>query len=448
MKIIIVGAGRIGRNLATSLAEENNEVYLIEQNEVIANKLADKLDVKVIIGNGADPDILQKAQVAHADLVLAVTTSDETNLVVCSLAASFGAKRRIARVRNIALSKRLEQLEYNQFNIDEIINPELMTAQAIVKIIDTPGASEVTDFADGKILLCAFEISEKSPLSGQRLEDLRDEDFPWPFVIVSIIRGEEVFIPKGDALLKPQDHIYVLLPAPSLGEFLSFIDPEIKMPKKIVIYGATITGKHVALALSHKIKDIILLEEDPKRATEIAGELESVRVICGSASEADILKECGMEVADAFVATSDDDQSNLISSVLAKEMGAKETIITTQHPDYLAITDALDIDAIINPHQLAVQQILHLVRGKGISSVRKLLEGNAEALEFIPEQGAPVTKDIIKNIKFPKNSIIGAVYRDEEVVLVNGNTQIKEGEKVVAFCQEAVVKKLQKFFTR
>ncbi|VAX37491.1 Trk potassium uptake system protein TrkA [hydrothermal vent metagenome] len=448
MKIIIIGAGRIGVSLSKDLADENNEVYLIEKDEVVAGKATEKLDVKVIIGNGADPDVLQKAPVSEAELVLAVTTSDETNLVVCSLASMFGAKRRIARVRSTSLSTTLAEFGYHQFNINEIINPELAAAQEIIKTIEAPGAREVSEFANGKILLRIFDIPEDSMLCGQKLEDLRDEDFPWPFLIVSIIRAGVVLVPKGNTRIQPEDRIYVLLPVQSLGEFLTFVNPNVKLPKKVVIYGATITGKHVALGLSAKVRDIILLEEDVCKAKEIAGELESVRIINGSAAETDILTECGVEVADVFIAASDNDHSNLISAVLAKKMGAKNTIIMSQQPDYMAIVNALDIDVIINPHTIAVEQILHLARGKGVSAVTKLMESDSEAIEFIPEAGAAVTKDIIKNIKFPKNVLVGAVCSQERVILADGDTQIKEGEKVIVFCQETAVKKLQEFFIK
>ena len=205
-------------------------------------------------------------------------------------------------------------------------------------------------------------------------------------------------------------------------------------------------GQRVAKALSEKIRDVILLEEDPLIAEKAAGALESIRVINGTASEKDILVECGIEATDAFIATSGNDHSNLVSAVLAKKMGAKRTAIITQHPDYMSIVDALKIDALINPRLLAMQQILRLVRGKGIQSVTKMMDCDAEALEFIPEPGAPITKTLIKNINFPKNSIVGAVSREDEVILVDGETEIKAGERVIVFCQESAVKKLQSLF--
>lgn len=448
MKIIIIGAGRIGTNLAKSLAEENNEVYLIERDEKIAHRNVEKLDVKVIVGNGADPDVLRQAEVGEAELVLAVTTSDETNLVACSLAGMLGARRRIARVRNTSLSETLADFGYRQFHIDEIINPELVAAQAIIKVIQAPGSSEVADFANGRILLRAFDILSSSPLCGLKMEEIRDEDFPWPFLIISIVRNDVVLIPKGDTSIEASDRIYALLPANSLGEFLTFVNPEVKMPRKIVVYGASIMGKYVAEVLSKQSRDIILLEEDADLARKTAGTLEAVRVINGSASETEILAECGIEAADIFIAASNNDHANLISAVLAKNMGAKATIIISQQQDLTPVINALNIDATINPYYLTVERILRLARGKGISAVTKLLEGDTEALEFIPEEGSPVTKDILRNIKFPRESIVGAVYNDKEVVLAKGDTRIEAGRRVIVFCQRTAVKKLQSLFTR
>ena len=447
MRIVIIGAGRIGLNLAKSLVKENHEVYIIESNEDIARKVDEKLDAKVVFGSGADPDTLRKAQVESADLVIAATHSDETNMIVCSLADFFGAKRQVARVRNTALSRELGESGFDHFNIDEIINPEEVAAHAIVKTICSPGTKEVGDFADGSILLRGFDIHAKSPLAGSKISDFNDDDFPWPFLVVAISREKEVFIPKGDNFINSNDRIYVLLPRESLGEFLSFVDPAAKKPEKIIIYGATDTGVHVAQELSKTVRDVILLESNPKLAENVAEKLEFTKVINGSASDKDILTECGIEAADVFVGATDNDNSNLISAVLAKKRGAKTTVIMTQHPDYMSIVDALDIDVIVNPHLLAVEQILSYVRGKTISSITKLLDCKAEALEFIVEKNSPITKGPIKEVAFPKNSIIGAVCSDSKSFLAKGDTQIKEGDKVVVFCKETEAKKVQSFFT-
>ena len=448
MVIVIVGAGRIGRNLSKSLSAEDHEVYLIESSLERINKYIDKLDVKMVKGSGSDPEILKQANVSKADLVLAVTTSDEVNLVVCSLAEFYGAKRCIARVRNTALRDTLVESGYHKFGVTDVINPELVAADTIVKTVQTPGATEVADFADGKVLLRGFDIRKDSPLNGVKVFELGEEDFPWPFLIVSVVREDTVIIPRGDTIIEENDHIYVLLPAYSLAEFLTFVDPDIKMPKKVVIYGATFTGIHVAQALVNKVKNVVVLEEDDKEAAKIAEELDHAMVINGSASDAEILTESGIDATDVFIATSDNDHANLISSVLAKNMGAKKTIIMTQQPDYLSIANTLVIDAIINPHYLAAEHILQLVRGRNITSIVKLTESDAEVMELVADEGSAMTKDCLKNIKFPKGAIVGAVYTDDDIHLANGDTHIQAGDKVVVFCEEEAQKKVQQVFSK
>jgi len=447
-KLVVCGAGVIGSNLAKYLAEEGHEVTLIEQKESVAARAAEKLDVQVTVGSAFDPHVLERAGVAESDMVIAVTNSDVANLVICSLAAAYGARKMIARVRDMALSELVERYGHDHFHVDEIINPDEVAAQTIVKVMEAPGSREVADFAGGKILLRSFNVPEESLLVGERLGNLRESDFPWPFVMVGINRGGRISIPRGDDVLEAHDRIYVLLPKPSLAEFLTFVYPGVRLPKKVIIYGATNTGTSLAKILSEKIPDVVLLEENRIKAEKVAGELNDVRVISGLASEADILRECGVESADAYIAVSGSDHHNLISAVLAKQMGAKATLITTHQPDYTPIVTGLGIDAFINPRLLATDQIVRLVRGDRISHVATLPEVKAEVLELIAEPGSPITRKPLKDLKFPKNSIVGAISRDDEVVLASGDSHVQAGEPVVVFCHENAVAQIEKLFTK
>ena len=358
MKILICGAGIIGSNLAKYLAFEGQEVELIEKQEKVAAMAHEKLDVRVLVGSAADPAILEKAGVAEADLVIAVTNSDLSNLAICSLAAAYGARNTIALVREISLKEVIYRFGPDHFHVNEIISPDEVTAQAIINLLDAPGSREVADFAEGEILLRSFDVKQDSPLLDLKLADLRDKDFPWPFLVVAISRNGLVVIPKGEDTIKKGDRIYVLLPKHSLAEFLTFVHLEVRIPRKVIIYGATDTGVRLAMSRAQKTGEVVLLEEDPDRAEEVAGKLEGVRVINGTATDADILREAGCEVADAYVAVSASDHSNLISAVLARRIGAKTTIISTYQPDYQSIIGTLGIDAVINPRFLAIDQIL------------------------------------------------------------------------------------------
>jgi trk system potassium uptake protein TrkA len=447
MRIVIVGAGVIGSNLARELSQEH-EVYLVEQDKETADKVNEKLDVKVIVGNGSDPSNLTKAPIHDADMVIAVTTSDETNIVVCSLASAYGAKFKVARVRNASLARALKKYQGVNFDIDEIISPENLAAKAIVTSLKTPGAREVADFANGQILFRVFDIEEDSPLCGFSLGSLRDADFPWPFLIVAVMRKGKVFFAKGDTVLEKDDRIYVLLPQSSAGEFLTFVHPEVRSCKKVVIYGASRIGEILTAALSTEIEDVAVIEPRYAVAEMLATDLSEVRVIKGTAAEADILKECGIEAADVFIAVSTEDEDNLVGAMLAKKLGAKTTIITTSSPDYMRIIDAMDIDAVFNPRFLAVDQILKYVRGHSFNAVSSFAECDAEALELVPEEHSPITKEPLKNVNFPKDSLVGAIFRDNQVVLASGDLHIKSGEKVIVFCRESAVKKLQKLFVK
>ncbi len=448
MKLIICGAGVIGSNLAKYLAEEGHEVNLIEQKKGVADRAMEKLDVRVVVGSASDPQILEEAGVVQADMVIAVTNTDLSNLAICSLAAAYGAKRRIARVREASLNEVIQRFGQAHFYVDEIINPDEVAAQVIIKMMEAPGSREVADFADEQILLRSFDIPEESPICNVQLGELTDQDFPWPFLVVAINRKGSTVIPGGSDTIVAGDRVYVLLPKASLAEFLTFIHPNVRLPKKVIIYGATSTGVSLARGLSERVNEVVLLEENRLKAEKVAGQLNSVRVTHGLASEGDILRECGVEAADAFIAVSASDHQNLISAVLAKRMGAKNTVITTHQPDYTAIVGGLGIDAFINPRLLAIDQILRLIRGERVSHVASLPECKSEVLELIPEPDSPVTKKPIRDIKFPKNSIIGAIQRGSEVILARGTTQIAEGEPVVVFCHEEAVPRLQKLFTR
>lgn len=448
MRLVICGAGIIGLNLAHYLSEQGHEVNVIEQKQVVADRISDKLDVRVHVGTASDPAVLEEAGVADADMVIAVTNSDLSNLSICSLAAAYGAKKSIARVRDRALNDVLKKFGQDHFYVDDIINPDEVAAQAIIKVLKTPGSRQVADFADGKILLLAFDIREGSPLSATKLEDLREKDFRWPYLIVAISRNGDMIIPFGEDTIRPQDRIYVLLPRKSTAKFVKFIDPDVKLPKKVVIYGATATGISLAQGLSRSIPEVVLLEESRVKAEKVAGLLDNVRVTTGAASEADILRECGVEVADAFIAVSSNDHSNLISAVLASKMGADTTIITTHSPDFAAITDAMNIDVVINPRLLATDQILKLVRGSQVTTVATIPECGAEVVELVPEAGSRITRKPLREVKFPRSAIVGAIYRGNEVVLADGSTQIKEGEPVVVFCREDVLHKLEKLFVK
>jgi trk system potassium uptake protein TrkA len=346
----------------------------------------------------------------------------------------------------MALTQIVQKYGHEHFYVDEIINPDEFAAQTIVKVIEAPGSKEVADFADGRILLRSFDIPGDSPLAGVSLGTLGESDFPWPFLVVAIHRDRKVIIPRGSDIVLHGDRIYVLLPKQSLAEFLTFVHPSVRLPRKVIVYGATDTGTSLARSLTAKVKEVVLLEENRTRAGKVAGELADVRVIHGMPSDADILRECGVEVTDTYIAVSGSDHHNLISAVLAKQMGAKRTVIIAHQPDYTPIVEGLGIDSFINPRLLATDQILRLIRGARVSQLASLPECKSQVLEFVPAPGSPITTRLLRDLKFPKNAIVGAVDRGDEVILAGGNTQVNPGDSVVVFSKENALEKLEKVF--
>jgi len=447
MKIIIIGAGSIGTNIARQLEKENHEVYIVESDRDLALRVNEKIDAKVIIGNSTDPNVLRNAGIEKADIIVAVTHSDEVNLIVCSLADAMSGALKIARIRNTSLVKLIEQKGYDFFHIDEIITPEKISSEILANIIEDYGAKDAIDFADGKILLRAFNIQKTSPICCQEINAVKKKEKDLKFLIVAIKRKGNVFFPRGDTKIEENDRIYALFPSDQKIKFLNMINPDFYIPKKLIIFGASTITKMLIEKIRDFIEEIVVIEPDEKKAEKISEETESLLVINGIATDAEILNEAGIKTADFFIAASQDEHSNLVSAVLAKKLGAKSTAIISYQSDLKVIIDTMGIDILINPRILAAYYILRFVRGTKIRHIAKLANIGIEAIELIPEKNSPITKKEIKDIKFPKDSIAGAYVRNGKSFLVDGNVKINEGEPVIVFCSDKSSQSLIELFS-
>ena len=448
MKIVIIGAGATGTNIARQLEKENHEVYIVESNRSIAEKVNEKIDAKIIIGNSTDPEILKEAGIEEADLLVAVTFSDEMNLTVCALADVMGRAKKIARIRNPSLAEIIEKKGHNYFHLDEIINPEKISAEMLSKIILDSGAKEAIDFAEGKVLLRAVDILEKDKFCCRKLKDLRKENRDLEFLFVAIKRNEELIIPHGDTEIKEKDRVYILMSSQSKDEFFKRFFSEEKDIEKIVIFGASAITENLILNIGKKIKNIVVIEPNERKAKKLSEKYDSVFVVNGMASDPEILKECGVKSADMFISASLDEHSNLVSAMLAKKMDVTLTAIVTYQSDYYPIVEAMGIDVVIYPRILAAYNILKYVRGDKIRHVAKLVNFDMEVVEITAEEKSPITKSAIKDIKFPNNIIMGAVIKDGRAHIINGDTVIKPEESVVVFCKGNSGDSLKKLFSR
>lgn len=446
MKILIVGAGAVGFNLAKQLSSEGHDISVVEHDNALVRKINEKLDVFAIVGGGSSPNILEAAGIQQVEMVLAVTNSDEVNIVVCMLANQYGVKKKIARIRNYEFTGKNFFMEKKDFCIDCMINPDLITVNSILKIIETPGSTYVADFKGIDVVLRGFNISDDAPIVGKRLSELAEIESMDSFLIVAIQRGEDMIIPTGDTLIKQGDNVYVIAAETGLPYFLPMVTKRSQKVTRVLIYGATNTGILISKRLENSSIDVSLIEPKEETADKAASELEKTVVLRGNATDIDLLKEASIESTDFFIAASNDDQSNLLAAILAKKSGAKKTIVITNEPDYVAIFSSLDIGVVINPRQIMVSEILQYVRRGNTTSVMKINESDAEAIEFVVEKGAKIEGKQLSDIKFPQGSILGAIIRNGVMDIPSGKSIINLGDRVIVFSLPAAIKKVQSIF--
>ncbi len=447
MKILIVGAGAVGFNLAKQLSKEGHDISVVERDGDLVKRITEKLDVSVVSGSASSPAVLVEAGIKNTEMVLAVTNSDEINMVVCMISHSFGVKTKIARIRNPEFTEDQSILQQNGFHIDYVVNPEKITISSILNIIGTPGSIYVADFATGDILLRGFNVPPDAPIAGKKLSELREVESTDSFLIVAVQRNEEMLIPKGDTHLMPHDNIFVLVAKEALPFFLPMVNRRADEVEKVLIYGVNRASLELAKRLEERKIGVTIIEPDREKTQQAATVLDKTVILQGSALDIDILKEASVDIADFFVALSESEQSNILSSLLAKRLGAKKAIVLTVDPAFVPIINSLGMDIVINPRLITVGSILqHIRRGRTLSVV-KFQNSEAEAMELVAEKNSKIVGKQLKEISFPQGSILGAIVREGAMQLPTGNTWIEPGESVVVFALPNAIEKVQSLFS-
>lgn len=448
MNILIVGAGVVGSNLAEELSLAGHNVAVVDRDPALVRKLSERMDVLAVCGNAGQPSVLRKAGIDDAEMVIAVTNIDEVNLVICMLARTFGVKHKIARIRNEEYAGPYGTLEPAELGIDSIINPESLITSTLLKILEIPGSNDVAVFGDGQVLLVSFDIAEDAPLAGRRLAELREASKMDSFLVVAIFRGESPLIPKGDDEILAGDDIAVLVNADTLPLVLPLVQRHAEPADRVVIYGANMIGQSLAQSLEQRIARVVLIEPTAERAQAAAMQLKGVLVLEGAATEPEILSEADVAHADWFMALSDDDESNLLSALMARRHGAKQVAVLSQEPDYLPVLRSIGMDVVVNPRLVTVGEILRYIRKGPVHTVTRLRESEAEVMELEAMGGSKVVTKPLKHLAFPVGSIVGAVVRQGEVFIPDGNFQIQQGDSVVVFAMPEAIKKIEKLFSK
>lgn len=446
MKIVIAGAGAVGFNLARELSNDKHDISVIESDGVLIRDLRERLDVHALAGNCTDVEQLRAANVETADIFIAVTNSDEVNIVACTLAHALGSKRRIARIRNPHLSGHDALINKRDYHINRVVNPDVLAAETAVRLIETPGVTFQAQFAQGEVLLRAFRLGVNSGIDNKPLSEL-GESFPdRPFLVAAIERNGKVRIPRGQDVLLPDDNVYLLMLKSSEDRFSELIQSEGSgVIGRVVVYGASAIGLDVLRQLDGASSRVLL--EDQREVAEMAeAALSDVLVLHGWVSEDEIAREVDFKNVDCFVAAGEDDRMNLVAALYAKQKGAKRTMVLAREPDVVPLLQALEFDAVINARLLAVSEISRFVRPGKVLSVQRIGEGGAEAVELLVRKGSKAAEKSLMNLRLPGGAIVGAVFRDGSAFLPTGETVLEIGDDIVAFVLGDVRESVEKMF--
>ena len=436
MKIIILGAGQVGGSLAEHLASEANDITVVDTDGERLRDLGDRLDIRTVQGRGSLPTVLRSAGADDADMLVAVTNSDETNMVACQVAHTlFHTPTKIARVREASYLTRADLFDNDAIPVDVLISPEQVVTNYIKRLIQHPGALQVIDFAEGKAQLVAVKAYYGGPLVGQQLRQLREHMPNVDTRVAAIFRRDRPILPQGDTVIEADDEVFFIAAKANIRAVMSEMRRLDESYKRIVIAGGGQIGERLAEAIESRYQAKII-EMSPARCRYLSDTLDSTVVLQGSASDRDLLLEENIADADIFLALTNDDEANIMSSLLAKRLGAKKVMTIINNPAYVDLIQGGDIDIAISPQLATIGTLLAHVRRGDIVSVHSLRRGAAEAIEAIAHGDAKSSKVIgkaIENIALPPGATIGAIIRDEEVLIAHDDTVIEAGDHVILF---------------
>lgn len=436
MKIIILGAGQVGGTLAENLANEANDITIIDSDGGRLRELQDRLDVRTVQGRGSYPTILRQAGADDADMLIAVTNSDEVNMVACQIASSlFRTPTKISRVRANAYLARKELFGPNGFPIDVLISPEQVVTEHITRLIEYPGALQVLEFSKGLVRLVAIRATLGGPLVGHELSFLREHMPKTDTRVAAIFRRDRPIIPQGSTVIEDGDEVFFIAGADHIRKVMSELQPLEKPYKRIMIAGGGNIGHRLAHTLENRYQ-VKIIERNYDRCTYLAENLEKAIVLQGNSANKDLLVEENIENTDVFCAVTNDDEANIMASLLAKRLGVRKVMTLINNPDYVDLIQGGDIDVAISPQQTTIGSLLTHVRRGDVVNVHALRRGAAEAIEAIAHgdhRSSKVVGKRLDEINLPEGTTIGAIVRHNEVLIAHDHVRIQPDDHVILF---------------
>ena len=441
MRVIIVGAGEVGFQLAKFLSAEDIEVVLIDKDKDKLRRISDELDVALLEGEGGSPEMLREAGADKADLLLAVTDMDEANMIACLVAkVMFQVPRNIARIRNNEYFSNEVLLE--SLGINPAISPEIEAAKAVIRLIEVPSASDVEDFEDGNVKVISFRIPSDSKLIGKAFKNI---NLTKPKVLIGAIqRGDKVIIPSGNDTIKKDDKIFLPVKRENIDPVCENIGGSSEPVKRVMIVGGGRIGHYVAKTLEERNISVKLIERDVERCKFLLKTLHKSVILHGDGSDRKLLEEENINDIDIFVAISNNEELNIMASMLAKSLGVKKIITIINKTDYISLANNLGIAAVLSPRLITAGTILKYVRGGNILSLTTVAEGKAEIMEALVKEGSVFIGKTLMEVKLPKKTLIGAIIRNHEVIIPSGTDKVSIDDKLIIFTLRESIKQVEK----
>ena len=446
MKIVIVGAGAVGTHLADRLSQENHDVTVIEKNKERLRNIQDDMDILTVEGNGASPKNLTEAGIDDCDLMMALTNSDETNIVACLSATKSQVPFRIARVSNMDYYLLDNWLAENNLGVDLLVNPEFECALQISKLITVPGASDVAEFAGGRALMVGLQVQADAPCLVESLEEMNRKRDRMDFLVGSITRGNQTIIPSGQTRLEAGDMLFCIVMRPALDEVYAFCGLKREPVRRVMILGGSKVAVYLCKMLERKKMAATLIENDEDRAEELAEELDNTLVIQGEATNLELWEQEGLAETGAFLALTTDDEENLLSGLIARNHKVPVVIALLEKLSYVPLVNKVGVNTAVSSRLAIVDTILKYVRRGNILSLATLKNNEAEIIEFMATEHCKLLNTPIKDLKVPPEILFGMVSRGKDIFIPTGYTQFQEDDKVVCIAGPTSRKYLEKVF--
>lgn len=448
MKVVIVGAGEVGFHVASRLSHENKDVVVIDKDIDAIRRISDNIDVQVILGSGSSPVSLEDAGIKEAEILLAVTNSDETNLVACLVANIISPyTKKLARIRNADFDKYHAIFRDHAPHIDTLINPEIEVVKTIDRLMNMPGAVDVGKFANGRVKFIGINLDKKARLAGSRLDEIPALLGKQGPLIAAVIRDEELIIPSGDDRLMPGDLVYFISEEDKILDTLRIFDKYAEPVKRVLIVGGGRIGSRLAVLLDDKPVYTKIIEKNPDICAKLAEKLNKVVVLHGDGSDQELLNEENVQEMDFVITLTNDEEINILGSLLAKRMGARKTITKISKFSYFSLMSMIGIEQVVSPRLSAINTILqHIRRGKVLSSI-SIKGEQAEFMEAVALETSEIVGKPLKNISFPKGALVTSIIRNDNIIIPSGDSIIEPDDRIIIFATRQAIPKIEKILT-